>query len=493
MSSYSHDKPVEQILFGWTAKGGLGPTRHSIGLTDHEVDRWADRLSKYSRLSPTYIDHRAWVPPRAFSYFEFADRTAALLARFDNGESGRNNSHALVGPAATLGRHAFVLSNWNGWVAEDPISALPSVDQRDWPHCASRWQDTARLEMQAKRPGLVVLVREVLLGDATHFTVRVGTEDDPLPLLTLVRDVLDPVLSLPVAEFEWTFSTYEESDTLHEASAQEDGAPRFWFVRSLPTSGLTDRRRVRIDETAEDDPHGALAADLVTNYLRQPEEYRAIIRDKLTGAVDPARRVARLLEDFERQPRHRSVPERSVFVAETVPATVSTSSGGTSSVSASPRTEGFAAQSAVSTSDGQVGRRYGDGGNTANSGSRGRVALPSDVDELLTKLYNGRGLMQEDVRRHVAELRKLWESEKPYEIKVQRMVGRVDKRLVLHDRILLVVTAGLVLVAFLVFATAQREVSVPTPPTVTVTYIPTPLPAPQTETSTSVPRRPTSG
>ncbi|MFL6119264.1 hypothetical protein [Actinophytocola sp.] len=491
-------RAVEQILFGWTPKGGIGMRRYSIGLSDREADNWIDRLSKYNRLSPSFVDHRPWVPERAFSYFEFADRTAALLARFNSGEIGRNSSHALVGHVADLRPHAMALSTWESWYADDPCITLSPVDQSNWKHCAVRWADEVRLGAQDRRTALVALSREVLLGEATHFTVPVNVDYDPLPLLALVRNVLDPVLSAPGAEFSWTYSTYEESDTVPEASVGRDGAPRFWFVRQLPDSGQTDRRRVSIDRGVEDDAHAGLAAELVSSYLRSPDNYAAIMRDRLSGISDPGRRVAHLLDGYypsidpndatrspvAPRPREPDWPAQD----ETAGAVRTWPDQPVSTTTSQATGTGAAELPSPPSTPGGFGHQFSNGGPTVGGAAGPSARLPAGVDDILTRLYDGRGLTQSDVRRHVAELRRRWEAESPYETEALRVVRHAERRLGWHDRVLAGVVAGLVLVAVLVFATARREVSVPTPPPVTVTVTVTKtIPAQQT---TAAPTRP---
>jgi hypothetical protein len=434
---------VDQILFGLTPKGGLGIRQYSLGLTDHQVDLWADRLGKYNRLTPTFVDHRPWVPRQAFSYFEFADGTAALLARFKTGESGRNSSHALVGSAKVLGPSAMALSTWDRWCAGDAGAALPRVNPNDWSNCETWWQDKVQLDSRNRTMAGIALVREVLLGgEATHFTVLADI-DEPLPLLALARTVLDPVAA-KFGEASWTFSTYEESDTTLAASSQTDGAPHFWFVRALPTSGQTDRRRVLIDQRPDDDAYSGLAAELVTNYLQNPSGYPATIEEELYGISRFEDRVARLLD---RYPRSR-VPVPAREPAPLLPAVE---------------------EPHVSMEEGRHA-----GGMAV---TRKQPAPRSmDVDQLLTTLYEGDGLTRQETCDYVTELRNQWNSRNPYVANVTHMVNRVEKRLTLHERVLGVAVVGLVLVALLAFLTARREVSVPTPPTVTVTYTP-PQPA----------------
>jgi hypothetical protein len=462
MTYYDHEGSVEQILFGLTLKGGLGVRKYSLGLGPDTVDKWDSRLSRYNRLSPTAVGQKQWVPDRAFSYFEFADGGAALLVRFNSGESGRNNSHALVGPSPTLGPYAMFLSGWDRWYDRDPGHTLGSVDPYDWEYLVTAWTDHVRIQARDIRAALNSLVREVLLGEAEHYTVLTETIPDPLVLLTLARNVLDPVLSSPARNFNWTFSTYERSDTDPEASPYEDGSPRFWCLRSLPTSGQSGRQRVLVDPTVEDDLHAGFAAELITQYLNDPSQYPRRVEDELAGITDARTRVAKLLTNFEKgQPRTRS-PQPVVNHLPTsspeqprVPAPVVAGQRGPSEVYTPPPAVPPAPPRRPS---------YPGGGRVIEEKPRKRGGQrPAHV--MFEELGDGRNLDPDRRSDLIGELRVLWQTNDPYEHNARLMMLQFENRVRRLEIVILLVMAAAVLITSLAVVTAQREITVPTQPT----------------------------
>ncbi|HEV8559475.1 MAG TPA: hypothetical protein VGR06_24300 [Actinophytocola sp.] len=466
MTYYDQDASVEQILFGLTPKGGLGVKKYSVGLTPDAADKWDNRLSSYNRLSPTAIGQKQWVPDRAFSYFEFADGWAALLARFNTGESGRNNSHALVGPSPALGAYAMFLSGWDRWYDRDPGHTLGSVSPYDWQHLVTTWTDHVRIRARDHRAALNSLVREVLLGEAEHYTVLTDTDSDPLVLLTLARSVLDPVLSSQAQRFSWTFSTYERSDTDPEASPYADGSPRFWCLRSLPTSGQSGRRRVLVDPTVEDDLHAGFAAELITQYLNDPSRYPQLVEDQLAGITDARTRIAKLLTNFEKGQPHISRPAEPVV--NHLPARTPDQPRVAAPVLAGQRgpTEVYTPPPAVPPA---APRRpsYPGGGRVTEEKPRKRGGQrPAHV--VFEELGDGRNLDPDQRSDLIGELRVLWQTNDPYEHNARLMMLHFEKRVTRLEIVILLVMAAAVLITSLAVVTAQREITVPTQPTAPV-------------------------
>ncbi|EOD67118.1 PqqD family protein [Amycolatopsis vancoresmycina] len=291
----SYPGAVEQILFGLTPQGGLGVTAASRGVDYQARTAWNSRLNKYNRLNPTFGPEGAWVPSRAFSYFEFGNGDAAVLARFDTDRDGRNSSHALVGPAGVLAPHAMFLSRWPGW-RQDAREPLCVEDPAAWNALREPWLAEACDAVGADYGTLLLLLESVLSDDDDEYLTVFGHRN-PLPFLTIAKEILDPVLSTPGDRFAWTFSTYEDSDTRREASPANDGAPRFWCVLRLPESGETARRRVGAGGPAGESPVSALVRELAEQYSADPEAYRKDVRARLDGQHRRDRRLTALTQE----------------------------------------------------------------------------------------------------------------------------------------------------------------------------------------------------
>ncbi|SMD27612.1 hypothetical protein [Kibdelosporangium aridum] len=462
MTGPNEDTAIEQILFGLTGKGGIGPVTWSGGLRQQDVLDWDARLNRYNRLSPTYIRSEQWMPDEAFSYFEYPDGSAALLARFRSGEVGRNNSHALIGRAQALAPYALYLSEWDGWRREHAGQQLLPARRDKWSHLVTRWQDTALLNAGHYRAALMNLVRAVLATHSAYFAVL--NHPDPLPLLTLARGVLGPVLP----EFTWTFSTYEVSDTSSEASPQIPGAPRFWCVRSRPDSGVTERQRVEVDEPINDDQYAALAMELVDAYLKDPSQFEADVTHRLSHSRGHEARVADLLNNGTRtvwsQPAYRGEPPMQ---EQRVPRP---------SHDPQPRQPNPEPWTASATGSGL----YGNYSNPQpappvgeNRGRRGamRPAGSLDVHGILDLLGTD-DLPVAARQSYVGELRKLWDDDHGHDVNVGRVLRRFEARQRLQGVALAVAVLVSVLTAFLTWVFWPAPVSPPPPQGVTVTVTP---------------------
>jgi hypothetical protein len=465
MTRHQEDSDVEQILFGLTGKG-IGPLGWSSGLNPDDVRRWDTLLSRYNRLSPTYIRSAPWLPDRAFSYFEFQDGSAALLARFRTRELGRNNSHALVGKASALAPYAMFLSEWDGWRQQPDERPLMSVSQDRWYHLRTRWIDDALLSAGTHRVALATLVRAVLATHSAHFAVL--NHEDPLPLLTLTRGVLDPVLSAAGDEFSWTYSTYEVSDTIPEASPQVQEAPRFWCVRSRPDSGETERCRVEVDQAIEDDRFAALAMDLVEEFCKDPSQFRSDVDDRLARVRGRQARIAELLQE----PRTRSKPPHpSPKVAHRQSAQES-----------SPRPDAREPWRGASP---QVARPHQGNPDPVNHRRErhwlaGPIRLAktdvlTDVHGILDELTKD-GLSPDVRRTNVEKLRKIWDSEDRHYVNAGRMLRRFEGRLRRHGLALALTVVISFLTAFMTWIFWPVPVPPPSPVVVTVTTSPAAAP-----------------
>ncbi|GLZ39070.1 hypothetical protein [Actinokineospora sp. NBRC 105648] len=281
---------IEQIQFGFGAKG-ITPVNWSAGLSNKQVDDWNERLDRYNRLTPSTVDGRSQVPSRAFSYFEFDDDTAALLARFA-AEPGRGPSHALVGRTRDLAGYAHSLSEWDGWQPNSDVGELRAPVSTQWDQLRTDWLGAAQDHARRDRSALVQVVRGVLVGPGLHHTVL--NHPDPLPVLTLVREILEPVLSTALERYPWTYSSYEATDSIPAASPATVGAPRFWCLRTHPASGETKRSRIDVALPLVSDEYAGIATGLVETYLADPVRYAWEIHDRLSGETHRGARVRML-------------------------------------------------------------------------------------------------------------------------------------------------------------------------------------------------------
>ncbi|PPK65385.1 hypothetical protein V5P93_005836 [Actinokineospora auranticolor] len=293
---------VKQIHFDF---GGGGPVPR-VGTPDlppREAARWEAKLRRFTRLTPIHRgDSRPWVPDRAFSYVKFHDNTAALLARFRSSESGLDAAHAVLGDPVDLDPFAMYVAHWSGWPADsdpDP-DGFPPVRADSWRRLREDWRARAREEAEARWSTTARnLVEAVLTHQASSYTLVL--DDDPLPVLTVVREVLDPVLSTMDHRFGWTYSTYDHSDTIPGADAAGSGSPRFWCLRQPPDAGVTTRVRVTDQPPTGGDAVASLASSLVAEYFRAPDDYARATNERLVGLNTRDERVLALLDGGRRR------------------------------------------------------------------------------------------------------------------------------------------------------------------------------------------------
>ncbi|WP_026316315.1 hypothetical protein [Actinokineospora enzanensis] len=294
MTTQMHDVlPFGQILFG--LKNGVQPIATTLELSDHEAQRWDARLRPFNRLTPTYQGNQYRTPREAFSYFEFPGGRAALLARFNAGDLGRNFSHAIVGAAPDLAEWAMYVPKWHGWLRAEN-QTFQEVQTPDWKELRSAWQREVLGTAEEDNPRLIhSLVAGMLAEPDRCFTV-VG-EQDTLRLLTLVREILRPIFATPYERFAWTFSTYEHTDTSPEAYPNHSGSPRLWCIPDFPSSGETERVRIRWDGDTPDSRYSRAADQLIETYFAAaPERYRNALLQRFQQEDDRTTRIAKLLD-----------------------------------------------------------------------------------------------------------------------------------------------------------------------------------------------------
>jgi hypothetical protein len=465
MTRYRDETSIEQLLFGFTDR--LDVTAWSRGLPDHAVHLWSNRLSVYNRLSPTSIESEFWTPDEAFSYFEFSDGQAALLARFSHTDNGRNKSHALVGPTPVLAPFAMSLSEWQGWHRRQGDLPLQPVDQRDWHQLRTRWLDDAQASVESNRLPLTNLVRAVLAEEATHFTVL--NHPDPLPMLTLVQDILDPILSPSGGEFRWTYSTYEHSDTTAESSPRTVESPRFWCVRVRPESGESERCRVDVDQRPPDDHSTALAIDLVQQYIAAPSQFAIETRSRLKQFRDRRARIGALLGSPK--------PTRVVHAPVMAPTQRFGKDELVQERPSPPVATGPVAPLAPPPAPYVLTNR-----SRASRRKRPWAASPrtlvidnqqTDAHGLLDQLAKG-DLTLEARRKNVEDLRRLWDDEDGYYGNSGRSLRRFEARLNLYGLALGVAIFISVLTALVTWIAWPTPVIVPATSLVTVTVGPPP-------------------
>ncbi|WIX92965.1 hypothetical protein [Amycolatopsis sp. DG1A-15b] len=211
------------------------------------------------------------LPATALSYFEYDDGTAALLRRVVDGNSvGRNNSHALIGPADLLSVEvALALGDspaWRSRVWRDEVPdghPLPSLSAEV---CT---MDSAAAGRRAETsPGLerdLVTVLTRLLDAPDRALSIIGCRDrDRLSMVRALRSAADFYLreQLGVCR-QWSFSTYESR---HEASVV--GLPEIVFLPAKPPSvGDVQRTTVDLGKEPAGSQNRVLAVQLIDDWL----------------------------------------------------------------------------------------------------------------------------------------------------------------------------------------------------------------------------------
>ncbi|MFG1993037.1 caspase family protein [Actinoplanes sp. NPDC048988] len=253
---------IDQIFFGWSTTGHrLAPLNWSFTEADAS-QRWFQRLRSHLRLLRV---GGAELPDAALSYFSFEDGLAAVVRRVNEGDSaGRNNSHALIGPADALAAEAALgMSLWTGWRSDDPSPAILEPMLGGALRQATRVAEKRLLPRLAGRSADLTGVLAQLLADPAGPISVIGCPDAARPavLWGLARIAARIRLSVP----DWSFSTYEDR---HDAGVED--LPRFVFLPVLPQTGVSvGRTVVDVEHPSEQlAPHRERAEQLVRDLLQ---------------------------------------------------------------------------------------------------------------------------------------------------------------------------------------------------------------------------------
>lgn len=301
MSPEGTEQWVDQVVFGFARTIGgreMGVCASSFPSGSAGPGMWHERVKEYFRLGADRSGSTAYAPVLALSYLEFGDGTGAVLRRVASGDLGRNVSHALVGPAADLAPLALYLDDWSGWRGRPPQGQMEPVPLSELIALVQRTAAALDREAAAHAAHAVPVVRALLDGPGSGVTVVNVGSAPPLPLLRIIRRVLDPLLNRSTPAVRWTFSTFELTD---ERSRRD--LPTFVFLPSTPFAGETTHMRVYLDDLLPADEHTRLARALVDDYVHG------------TRTVEPAALPAAFPAAFHLTPP-ATVPDGSEQIAQ---------------------------------------------------------------------------------------------------------------------------------------------------------------------------------
>jgi hypothetical protein len=258
------DDVVHQAFFGWSYEAGkLALISHSF-LRTEDATRWLRRLEPHLRLQPVPGTE---LPPQALSCLYYKDGFVAVLRRVKAGDSpGRNNSHALIGPAASLGTPiALGLSKWSGWRDNPPSGGVETIPATYFlPAGAAAAEQLQPLAERREHEMGVVLAR--LLDHPRDPLSIIGCPDeDRLAMVWGLHEAADDYLRQRGWNRLWSFSTYEDR---HADSIV--GLPEVVFLPAKP-QGVEVAHRTIVQlgpESAVVGQNGTLASHLVANLLR---------------------------------------------------------------------------------------------------------------------------------------------------------------------------------------------------------------------------------
>jgi hypothetical protein len=278
---------LHQLLLDENRAGAVEVIAHSFTEDAYDkVESWSRDLVKFKRLSD---EHEA--PPReAFSFLKFSN-DAAILHRVNTGnDTGRNFSHAVVGPFEVLRDLALPLAEMSWLLPEEQDKRIESIDDDELSHQCGIQAKTMRMRAPAKPLVVRSLLAAVLETPGVAFSVM-GVEPELAPqVLFLVRDIVQAIGGGP--ERSWTYSTFEVSDE------PQDFLPEFVFMPRFPQGTEIDphRRRVNIQEIRGREAMFSLADLLCTEYRNlRVESFRKEIRQWAGKADTFAERVRNLM------------------------------------------------------------------------------------------------------------------------------------------------------------------------------------------------------
>ncbi|MFG1607794.1 hypothetical protein [Actinoplanes sp. NPDC049265] len=271
MTGQIDQRRLDQVFFGWSPRDGrLTVLAETFGRPD-EHRRWLHRLQSRIRLQRVA---GAAVPDAAVSYFRFPDGNAVLLRRVNTGvTSGRNNSHALIGPAELLtARTALGLSFWKGWrddlAGTGPLEPLLVGEGRITEPAAEA--DRILYPKAAGATATLVRILAARLADPARPISVVGCPEDQKK--AMIWALTEIAARTGLGPPEPTFSTYEDR--------HDDGvelAPHLLFLPARPYERAeVSRTVVDVEEPAPAGPYlesaQRLAQQLAGRTLGRPPQ-----------------------------------------------------------------------------------------------------------------------------------------------------------------------------------------------------------------------------
>lgn len=303
---------MDQLFAGYSMSSGMSALESTF--EDTELHRgWEQTLIHYVRLDSFGRDDP---PPSAFTYITFDNDTAAILRRIklDRATSGRNNAHALIGPANILGAVALDLTRWDKWISDLGHAALrPLTNQnlRVATNAADIIDDAANASGNLALP----MVGWALSQPDVNLSYIGMDQDRIVPTLRLFERVLKPLFSDEGQIRSWSFSTYEVTD----ADQGKLRRPELLFLPKLPDHAEeTYHHRIFLDEaTRVEGQYQQLAGRLIEKYLQLGREQYIMAMNGAVGSVpDVQSRIQHLLTNgFSRQ----QYLSPSTYVAQSVP------------------------------------------------------------------------------------------------------------------------------------------------------------------------------
>ncbi|GAA3868948.1 hypothetical protein GCM10022243_38180 [Saccharothrix violaceirubra] len=259
---------VEVVRLGFDSGQGRLRITTSSYADPERVRYWEETLAPYCRIES--IPGRP-VPMSALSLLAY-QRNSVLLYRFGGPEDvARNASVALVGGHSTLLDLAPRMSTWDGWAGLAVDDTSPVDVEWLWGQVAAGPLPRPAAEVE---PAVAGLLAEVLRAPRGRFSVLDLPQDQVVPALFLIREVVGAIADDGRKSRYWSFSSYEVRD-------DESGtSPEFVF---LPGERQFGPAADRVQVARRDDLHHTLATLLLTRYRElAPDLFQAEIR-RATG------------------------------------------------------------------------------------------------------------------------------------------------------------------------------------------------------------------
>jgi hypothetical protein len=202
-----HPDDIQQAFFGWSLDTGQLTMLTSSFQHENDVARWSHLLGEHIRMVP--VDGGT-LPSWALSRIDFGDVTAVVRRVGQGFNSGRNNSHALIGPTGALTTlSAMGLTYWDGWRETADHSALTQpVHVQEIANYADKAEHLRRPAERLEHEIGIVLAR---LLDHPHAPISIlgCPDDDRLALVWGLYTAADEYLRMQFqVQRRWSFSTY---------------------------------------------------------------------------------------------------------------------------------------------------------------------------------------------------------------------------------------------------------------------------------------------